>query len=261
MWPSRWNVIKFLFLIQRYLPFIDTCVLTLYRDLMPGRSSHGCSTIEQATGYLYVAGYVVSEILLTIRVWAVWNRNKVLTVALPVGFLIVWSPAFVAMYFFQKSLQFAPLPVPGLSGCFIVYANDVIKWCWVSLIVWNAVTLFLMLIPGMRDCIVMPDLPNIRSTQLWAIIYRDGTYFFLYLFVLSVLNIILSVTVVPTKRFFISSLERCLHAILASRAILHMRNHVRRQVEWELTELSAGHEVDDAAPLPDGRIILIKPVP
>ena len=56
-------------------------------------------------------------------------------------------------------------------------------------------------------------------------------------------------------------LERCLHAILASRAILHMRNHVRRQVEWELTELSAGHEVDDAAPLPDGRIILIKPVP
>ncbi|KAF8911520.1 hypothetical protein CPB84DRAFT_1842022 [Gymnopilus junonius] len=260
VWSSRWNIIKVLFLVQRYLPLVDTCILTLYRDLLPGRSIHGCAVIEQATGYMYVAGYVVSEILLTLRVWAVWNRHRVLSVILPIGFLVVWAPAFVAMYFFQKGLQFAPMPSAGLSGCFIIHTNDVIKWCWVSLIIWNAVTVSLMIIPGVRDCVVMPDLPNFRSTRLWSIVYRDGTYFFIYLFVLSILNIILSVTVIPTKRFFFSSLERSLHAILASRAILHMRNHVKRQVEWELTEILTGNPIEDASPLPDGRAIAVRPV-
>lgn len=35
IWPSQWNVIKVLFLVQRYMPFIDTLILTLYRKLKP----------------------------------------------------------------------------------------------------------------------------------------------------------------------------------------------------------------------------------
>lgn len=33
IWGSRWNAIKIIFIVQRYMPFIDTCFLTLYREL------------------------------------------------------------------------------------------------------------------------------------------------------------------------------------------------------------------------------------
>lgn len=41
VWTSRWNAIKILFLIQRYLPFLDTCILTLYRALQITITIHG----------------------------------------------------------------------------------------------------------------------------------------------------------------------------------------------------------------------------
>lgn len=31
VWKSQWSVIKVVFLLQRYLPFIDSCYLGLYR--------------------------------------------------------------------------------------------------------------------------------------------------------------------------------------------------------------------------------------
>ncbi|PPQ74693.1 hypothetical protein CVT26_007603 [Gymnopilus dilepis] len=252
VWSSRWNIIKVLFLVQRYLPFIDTCILTIYRDLQPGRTGHGCTVIEQATGFLYVAGYTIAEALLTMRVWAVWNRSKALAFLLPLAFCIVWAPAFVVMYEFQLSLRFAPTPIPGVPGCFVIAASDVLKWAWVSLIVWNAFTLFLMLIPGMRHYRA-----QLQSTILYSVVYRDGTFYFVYLFALSIINIVLSVTVTPTKRFFISSLERCLHSMLASRVILHMRDHARRPPEWD-TAHSSGGPVEFATPRADTALVSIR---
>ncbi|KDR72731.1 hypothetical protein GALMADRAFT_252945 [Galerina marginata CBS 339.88] len=239
VWTSRWNVIKVLFLVQRYLPLLDTCILTLYRDLQPGRTGNGCTVIEMATGFMYVGGYVVAEALLTFRVWALWERSRTLAFILPVAFAVCWAPAFVVMYYFQQSLRFSPAPIPGVPGCFVIAASEILKWCWVSLIIWNAFTLFLMLIPGMRHY-----RSQLHSSLLYSVVYRDGTFYFFFLFVLSIINIVLTVTVVPTKRFFISSLERCLHSMLASRVILHMRDHARLPPEWE----SGRSEVEFALP-------------
>lgn len=31
IWPAKWNFMKFLFLLQRYMPFVDTCFMVLHR--------------------------------------------------------------------------------------------------------------------------------------------------------------------------------------------------------------------------------------
>ena len=38
VWRSKWNALKFIYLVQRYLPFVDTVGLVLYRESMPVRS-------------------------------------------------------------------------------------------------------------------------------------------------------------------------------------------------------------------------------
>ncbi|KAH9485512.1 hypothetical protein JR316_0002420 [Psilocybe cubensis] len=235
VWTSRWNSIKVLFLIQRYLPFIDTCILTLYRDLVP-RGHDECTSFQKATGFLYITGFAVSELLLTMRVWAVWNRSKALGYLLPMAFIAVWVPAYVFMFFFANSLQFSKEPpLPGITGCFVIHASNLVIWCWTSLIIWNTITLILMLIPGWRAYKI-----GVNST-LSTIVYRDGTFYYIYLFILSVLNIVLAIAAAPTRRFVLTSMERCLHSMLATRVILHMRDHARRpQLEWVGGEFSTG---------------------
>ena len=38
VWRSKWNALKFIYLVQRYLPFVDTVGLVLYREWLPLRS-------------------------------------------------------------------------------------------------------------------------------------------------------------------------------------------------------------------------------
>ncbi|KAF5327784.1 hypothetical protein D9619_004753 [Psilocybe cf. subviscida] len=35
IWKAKWNVIKVVYLLQRYLPFFDSCYLGLYREFSP----------------------------------------------------------------------------------------------------------------------------------------------------------------------------------------------------------------------------------
>jgi hypothetical protein len=45
-----------------------------------------------------------STVLLTVRTWAVWNRDWRLTIGLPIFFVICWVPAFGVTAMFIKSL-------------------------------------------------------------------------------------------------------------------------------------------------------------
>ncbi|KAF4621460.1 hypothetical protein D9613_000881 [Agrocybe pediades] len=220
------------------LPVIDTVILTLYRDLLPNQPGLYCRRLQLAQGFLYITGFATSEILLTFRVWAVWNRDRILSYVLPISFAVIWIPAYVVMYYFSESLEFLPLPpYKDATGCFVVHASNLVVWCWAALMAWNTLTLVLMVIQGIRSYRVG------ANSTLMTIIYRDGTVYYLYLFALSVLNIVFAVTVTPTKRFVLTTMERCLHTILASRVILHMRDHARVR-EVQFTEDASGDRVD-----------------
>ncbi|KDR75682.1 hypothetical protein GALMADRAFT_248296 [Galerina marginata CBS 339.88] len=221
IWRSRWNFIKILFLLQRYLPFLDTCFLELYRQLA-FLTVKQCQRVPFYYGFLYITGFVLSEALLGIRVWALWNREKRLSILLPIVFVAIWVPIYYAMYKYVDSLKYAQEPFSGFRGCFIIEAKEYLIWAWVGLLLWNFVTLSLTLIHGIR---------SYRSgitSRLASVIYRDGAYYYLYLFIFSILNIFFTATLQPAKRVVLLSLERCLHSVFASRVLLHMRAQVKQ---------------------------------
>ncbi|KAH9485510.1 hypothetical protein JR316_0002418 [Psilocybe cubensis] len=189
IWRSPWNVIKIIFIIQRYLPFIDTCFLTIYRQL--GKLTIAqCEILPYFNGFMYMFGLALSEILLSIRVWAIWDRNMKLAYFQAVLFVIIWSPAFYAMYAYVSSLRYANPPANLLDyrGCFIVDAKEYVLWSWVGVLLWNTVTLTFTLIHSFR---------SYRAglvSGLAAVIYRDGAYFYVYLFIFSALNIVFTTT-------------------------------------------------------------------
>ncbi|KDR82787.1 hypothetical protein GALMADRAFT_848896 [Galerina marginata CBS 339.88] len=240
IWKSRWNFIKVLFIIQRYMPFIDTCFLTVWRQLGYLTLTQ-CEKVPFITGFFFMAGFALSEALLSLRVWALWDRNKWLSVVLPILFMVIWAPSFYTMYLYVNSLRYTISPLPSAKGCIVVAAKEYVIWSWVGLLGWNSVTLFLTLLHGWR---------TYRSgivSRLASVIYRDGAYYYIYLFcacpnvermfigaeslgcsiVFSILNILFTLTLPPAKRVVVLSPERCMHSMFASRVLLHMRAQAR----------------------------------
>ncbi|KAF5321137.1 hypothetical protein D9619_001688 [Psilocybe cf. subviscida] len=228
IWKSRWTTVKMVYLIQRYLPFFDSCYLELYRQLAHHLSVGECRVLPFIAGALWNVGIIFSEILLGMRVWAVWNRNKYIGIGLVISGVILFSASGVGMYYYANSLKYLDFSLLGLDlpGCMVISAGEASIISWSALMVWNAITLVVIVIPGWTAY---------RSgtvSELTILIYRDGAYYYLYLFLFSALNIVFTTTLQPSLRIMVTLLERTLHSMLASRVLLHMREQVATPHEF-----------------------------
>ena len=94
-------------------------------------------------------------VILTLRTWAVWNKNQHLTIILPILYTLCFGSCLVILVIFGDSMTCkwnfhahswwmvycmvvgAP-PYPGFKGCFITYASQNIMFIWVLLLAWDA---------------------------------------------------------------------------------------------------------------------------
>jgi len=176
VWRSKWNFMKALYLFQRYSPFIDTVWLVLYRQMAGNLTRTACRNIFYASSELFVFGLAASEMILTLRTWAVWNRNRRLTVILPILYVLVWGSCLVIMSEFVNSLTFSDRPYSGFTGCFVTNAAKDLEPLWALLVVWNALVSVLMLVPAVRTYRYG------GQGRLSKTVYRDGLIYYLYLF-------------------------------------------------------------------------------
>ncbi|KAG2150370.1 hypothetical protein DEU56DRAFT_779625 [Suillus clintonianus] len=79
-WGRKWDFIRIIFAVARYMPFIDVPIDLIY-SLGP-TSPQLCLSLYQASSWLNIAGTVAAESLLLIRTYTLWGRNRVLLVAL-----------------------------------------------------------------------------------------------------------------------------------------------------------------------------------
>ncbi|PPR00253.1 hypothetical protein CVT24_005021 [Panaeolus cyanescens] len=214
VWKSNWNFMKVLFLLQRYMPFADTVFLILYLKFGPGLGVVSCKRFYAASGYMMATGTALSELILTLRVWAVWHRDPRLTIFLPLVYLGCWIPIMYFMYVFLQSLVFTILPgnLHNILGnqCFIIEADRIFYMVWVLLIILEAYK------AG-------------GDSALYQTVYRDGAIYYLYLFALSTLNIIVIRVLPHGYENLLTGIERCVHSMLTSRVLLHIRAHARSQ--------------------------------
>ncbi|TFK32625.1 hypothetical protein BDQ12DRAFT_479687 [Crucibulum laeve] len=226
VWASNWSLMKVLFLIQRYLPFFDTVWLVLHHQLGHDLSGPACHRIYQASGWMYIVGFATSELILTLRAWAVWNRDRRLSITLPMLYVGIWGSDCVIMAKFLASMKFGAPPHVDFLGCFVTKGSSILYLCWVVLMVYEAIILILMIIPGIAAYRLGGD------SALYKTVYRDGVLYYLCLFVLSLTNVIV-IQILPSAYInLFSSFERVIHSIVTSRVILHIRDHASGATRW-----------------------------
>ncbi|KAL5532582.1 hypothetical protein ACEPAF_4356 [Sanghuangporus sanghuang] len=210
VWPSRWNLVKALFFLNRYLPFVDTFLSLHHSDESLDRKKH-CPR-------LVVVGICISEVILMIRTSAIWGRRRAIHYVL----------LFLGAGTLIPSIVMAQLEVMSLDcvhgGCIKSRPSSRIVFvAYLLLVVMCETTIaILTLVQAWR---------HYRSNQvkspLISQLYKDGLLYFVYLQVFLIFNIIIAVAGPPDIGTLLAIPQRVLHSVLCTRVLLHIRSHSR----------------------------------
>ncbi|KAF8996815.1 hypothetical protein BDQ17DRAFT_1544610 [Cyathus striatus] len=216
VWGSHWGLMKILYLLTRYLPFTDTS-LFIFRHFLPHLSSHNCLHIFRATTWFVMVGLSIAEVIFTLRTWVMCGKKKWLTFSLPVFFVVSWTSNYYLAGKATDTVTFNYQPhMP--RGCLVTGGDMTLIWTnWTLLFVYDFANLALMLIPAIQ---IFKQKGKSRMTRA---IFTDGIIYYIYLFIVSLANLIVVVALSPDYFDIILAIGRIIHSILACRVVLHAR--------------------------------------
>ncbi|KAF9256492.1 hypothetical protein L218DRAFT_881608 [Marasmius fiardii PR-910] len=168
IWTRKWTFLTVLYVLQRYLPFFDSAGLVLNNHFGANLSTRTCLVGHNIAAWSITVGIGFSEIILTLRIWAVWRRSIPVGVGLVVFFLACWVPGYILLAQFLSSMEFALPPIPSFRGCFISGGSDILYLCWVLMMVYDAGALVMILIP------TVTAYRSEGRSGLIKTVYRDG---------------------------------------------------------------------------------------
>ncbi|EKM51109.1 uncharacterized protein PHACADRAFT_213010 [Phanerochaete carnosa HHB-10118-sp] len=235
VWRSRWSAIKVLFLVTRYTTFVELAVV-IWPLITTDISPNGCYINYQWTGWTNITGILLAEVILMLRTWAVYERRRSVGIGLGVWTVATWVPNLATVGIFLQSLQFGPIPgvqnSPGI-GCHVTAGSSILFISWLLIMVSEAPIMFLMAFMAFRNY------RHTRDSAVFRTVFRDGTIFYLYLFILSIANVIVIFTTPAGLINLFAIPERMFHSILTTRIILDLRElGSRKHLGW--STFSAG---------------------
>jgi len=219
VWSTKWNIGKVLFVATRYPAFADTAMVLLHQFAV--LSARQCGFIYRAIGWMLGAGIGVAEIILTMRTIVIWRRSRVIMILLPLLLVCFWVPLLWFLNEALSSLVFAPPPREGLPGCFLASQKNILFVCFILIMGFETVILALTLIKAVGHF-------RQANSTLVLVLFRDGIMNYIYLFILSVINVIVLLTAHHGYSTLLTALQRVMHSILSARILLHLRGVNRK---------------------------------
>ncbi|KAJ3570857.1 hypothetical protein NP233_g4136 [Leucocoprinus birnbaumii] len=269
VWQSRWSIIKALYLITRYLAFGDVTlwvygkvqrqILKVCRteieapaieQVAEGLTARKCANLFTAFGWTFTTGFVLGELLLVMRTWAVWGRDRKIGAGIFAFYIGLVIPIYVNMSFFLKGIGFIDNIYRGVPGCIVVKSSNRLYVDWVLLMVLDIGICALMIVKGCRSYV------SGGNSQLMKVVYGEGIVYYIYLvcegsfprhqldgthplLAFSMINVILILKLPAEYLALLSSPMRSIHAILTCRVVLHTREQAR------IKTIVLGHDASD----------------
>ncbi|TFK62609.1 hypothetical protein BDN72DRAFT_383656 [Pluteus cervinus] len=222
LWPSKWTLFKVVYLLQRYLPLVDTMILVMMWEF--GHfNSETCESLYRASGWPFVVGMILSEAILIRRTLAVWGDNRKLQIAIYLAFLCWMISIYWMLGIYDNTLTYhsSTSSMPGIH-CFTTGKAHFNSLCWVLFTVFDIGLLILISIPAYRAYRSRDD-SAVLGSMLAQVVYRDGILYYLCLVALSASNIILTLKLPRDYADMLYSLEMIMYPILTSHVVLHIR--------------------------------------
>jgi len=226
IWRGRLTLITVLFFITRYLPFVENIVTLVYISAHEP-SNHACYVLWVFLGYVYTFGLFAADALLVARTYALWTHDKrVLAGLLFQYFGSLGAGIYIAAKLFS-TVAFSPNPfdVDVVPGCFLSQGNNILYIPYAILLGLETV---IFILTGIRAYSTYQRELAIGqgSSSLYHTIYRDGLLFYFFILVTSIANIAIITGTSGETSYSLTGIHRVLHAILAERLVLNIREAV-----------------------------------
>ncbi|KAF5348924.1 hypothetical protein D9756_009734 [Leucocoprinus leucothites] len=119
VWASRWTWMKFLFLMDRYLMVANFLMQQFLIGTVEWDRGLNCQGLARAWDYLCTIELLLSEAILSLRLWAMWGNNKWLFITVLSMFIgtALWQQYDAEMAFRTGDYTFDPLLSHLSKGC------------------------------------------------------------------------------------------------------------------------------------------------
>ncbi|KAK7034025.1 hypothetical protein VNI00_012456 [Paramarasmius palmivorus] len=288
VWTNgRWNIGKILFFLTRYVPFVAG-FLTLYVDAVEGIGLSACAKLTRAAVYCALVDIIIAEIILTLRVSALWGNDRKVIAFLIMSVTAASSIAVsqigrvhVAQNTFGEDLY----ATYGICPPYFANSNAMTT-CYVVLVSYETVILTLTVIKAIEHCKVhlplseQPQLkpqviqivnPDVRRslTSFSQMVYHITSSFSVrqplsarerlssLLTACSITNIVVRYRTTLEYVNLFTSLQPVIHSVLTSRMMLHLKGAAKNAPStWQNSTLrfGDGHNWEDM-PVDDDCIV------
>ncbi|KAF8887032.1 hypothetical protein CPB84DRAFT_1964450 [Gymnopilus junonius] len=274
IWNQKISKINVLFLLNRYIPFIDTTMalistfsyMSLHVNFPRSFDFHcskelilprqRCRSFYITSTWLIAFGLMVSELILLLRTWLLWQKSKkilwflglmsaatffpgiAVTVKEVVSFECMGNSLFSFVYAPVLNVYCAPVePVPeGAVGCRLVRSNKLIAVAYILIAISETTVVGLTIMKGGWDRF------NSKA-KFVRNVYRHGLLFYLYLLIITIANIIVPFMVhQPSYKIYLAVPQRVFHSILCNHVVLYIQSQ-KTVVDVPLEELTRSGSV------------------
>ncbi|KAG1835982.1 hypothetical protein DFJ58DRAFT_192238 [Suillus subalutaceus] len=211
---SHWSKLKGLYVVTRYLPFI-ILTISLYLGFTPSGNSGRCRMFYSINTCLCIVSVICSECFFILRTYALWNKNRILLVAMLSAFFISLAASFCISFATVAPAAYATSAVPGITGC---YQSSTSFHLFIPFLLLFAFELGLMTLTLIRAI----QSWRINPTRLYVALVKHNIFYYTCGFLLSVTNIFASLFLQYSYPALLYDFQFVMLAILATRMHLHL---------------------------------------
>ncbi|KAH8829595.1 hypothetical protein DL96DRAFT_1064930 [Flagelloscypha sp. PMI_526] len=213
IWKRKMTGASILFLINRYGTAIQFAfIVNAFND--PSWSTDFCDRVVAFEGYTTVALVGICELIMILRIFALFSRNYFI-----LGFLLVVLAGQIILSCYGLSTGFRAALPPGFVGCiFTGPADGLFPAVWYT----PSVTDFIIFVLTIVRARVYW---NSQSAAMPTIIrfVQDGILYFLVIFAANLANVIIFRLAVDDLKAMGASFSQCISSVMISRLVLNLR--------------------------------------
>ncbi|PPQ71956.1 hypothetical protein CVT24_007921 [Panaeolus cyanescens] len=170
VWQTPLTFLKVLYIVSRYITFIDTFI-NAWREFNWVATDVQCLLYYRATVWLSLIGLGACEILLTLRICAVYEMKRMVIYPLSALFVSLCVTEIILVYFWlQTVIANAMSEYPHLTGCILYTDSKKFHTIWILLLVYDTVLFAMISLKG-RTVAFRSSTVGMR---LSTVVYRDG---------------------------------------------------------------------------------------
>ncbi|KAG2117581.1 hypothetical protein DEU56DRAFT_984839 [Suillus clintonianus] len=210
---SRWSKVKGLYIVTRHVPFFLVIMNLVYLGFTSNESPDKCRIMSDTYSCFGVISLTCSECFFVLRTYALWNRNKIVLVAM-ITSLFATTVSFISIFLTSITTSYARSQASqGATGA---QPLSKVLLPFLLVFVFQVELISLTLI-----CVVR----TWRSTKspLYAILVKHDILYYAIGLLFSTVNILMPV-LAPDNAFYtvLEDLQGFLIAILATRMHLYL---------------------------------------